>query len=204
MFKHVLLQAGALTLALTSLANAEEPMRDAPMLSASRASVAQPKADRPGPTESFLTEISAWLVANFGLTAAHEHPKIVFVSKVKLATMRRQDQLLSEGSFRQTDVSSPVETAGQRDVVALYDNAQRTIVLSDDWDGSTPAQQSVLVHEMVHHLQNVGNIRFECPMAREKTAYVAQDEWLKRFGTSLETEFDVDMFTVLISSACMY
>ena len=41
-------------------------------------------------------------------------------------------------------------------------------------------------------------------MAREKVAYMAQDKWLKRFGTSLESEFDLDMFTVLISSACMY
>jgi len=41
-------------------------------------------------------------------------------------------------------------------------------------------------------------------MAREKLAYLAQEKWLGRFGTSLEKEFDVDMFTVLISSACMY
>jgi hypothetical protein len=57
---------------------------------------------------------------------------------------------------------------------------------------------------MVHHLQNLAGLKFECPMAREKVAYMAQDQWLKRFGTSLETEFDLDMFTVLISSACMF
>jgi len=59
------------------------------------------------------------------------------------------------------------------------------------------------VHEMVHHLQNLAGVKFECPAAREKTAYLAQDKWLARFGKSLENDFDVDMFTVVISSACM-
>src|SRR5258707_15291269 len=44
------------------------------------------------------------------------------------------------------------------------------------------------VHGMVHHLQNLANLKFECPMAREKLAYLAQDKWLGRFGTSLEKE----------------
>ena len=97
-----------------------------------------------------------------------------------------------------------IDQLAQRRVVALYDNKSRTIFLPDDWIGKSPVDQSVLVHEMVHHLQNLANLKFECPTAREKLAYLAQDKWLGRFGTSLEKEFDVDMFTVLISSACMY
>ena len=69
--------------------------------------------------------------------------------------------------------------------------------------GESPADQSIFVHEMVHHLQNLAGVKFECPAAREKAAYLAQDKWLARFGKSLENEFDVDMFTVVISSACM-
>jgi hypothetical protein len=30
----------------------------------------------------------------------------------------------------------------------------------------TPAELSVLVHEMVHHLQNVEQLKFACPLAR--------------------------------------
>ena len=92
----------------------------------------------------------------------------------------------------------------QRRVVALYDNNLRTIFLTDDWLEQLPADQSILLHEMVHHVQNVAELKFECPMQREKLAYLAQDKWLSRFGMSLEKEFEVDMFTVLISSACMY
>ena len=39
---------------------------------------------------------------------------------------------------------------------------------------------------------------------REKPAYLAQDKWLAQFGLSLEKEVEVDMFTVVVSSACIY
>src|SRR6266404_416977 len=81
---------------------------------------------------------------------------------------------------------------------------RKTVLTGGIRTGTTPAEQSVLVHEMVHHLQNLGKVKFECPMAREKLAYMAQDQWLKRFGKDLETEFEVDMFTVLVSSSCMF
>jgi hypothetical protein len=116
---------------------------------------------------------------------------------MELARLRASDLASSQG-FIGTDGQA------QREVVALYNNNTRTILLPDDWVGTSPADQSVLVHEMVHHLQNLGKLKFDCLQAREKTAYLAQAKWLERFGLSLEKEFDVDMFTVLISSACMY
>jgi hypothetical protein len=60
------------------------------------------------------------------------------------------------------------------------------------------------VHEMVHHLQNVGGLKYPCPDAREKPAYLAQDRWLRRFGLDLETAFGIDLFTVLVRSACFH
>ena len=62
----------------------------------------------------------------------------------------------------------------------------------------------MLVHEIVHHLQKIARLKFDCPMAREKMAYLAQDQWLERFGTNIEKEFELDKFTLLISSACFY
>jgi len=50
----------------------------------------------------------------------------------------------------------------------------------------------------------MARIKYECPMAREKPAYLAQDKWLAQFGLSLEKEFEVDMLTVVVSSACVY
>ena len=101
--------------------------------------------------------------------------------------------------------SSPREiTAGShpREVVAVYDDRSKTIFLPDTWTGETPADLSVLVHEMVHHLQNSAHVTYECPGARERLAYAAQDKWLKLFGRDLTSEFDIDAFTLKVTTTC--
>ena len=106
--------------------------------------------------------------------------------------------------WREDSMRDPAMQAAQaRDVVAVYNDKSRTIFLSDAWTGTTPAELSVLVHEMVHHLQNLAGLTYECPAAREKPAYLAQDQWLKLHGLDLETEFEIDKFTLVVSSACL-
>jgi hypothetical protein len=90
-----------------------------------------------------------------------------------------------------------------RDIVAVYDDAKRTIYLPEGWSGVTPAEQSLLVHEMVHHLQNLGNLKYECPEAREKLAFVAQEQWLELFDHTLASEFELDPFTLLVRTSCL-
>ena len=70
--------------------------------------------------------------------------------------------------------------------------------------GEALAELSVLVHEMVHHMQNLSGIRHECPRQREKSAYAAQDKFLRLFGRGLEGEFEVNPFAVLVRSTCAY
>ena len=201
MLMQIVVYAALFTFAMTGLSSAQGVRpNDVPLLPAIESS-AQPDATRP--TQTLLTEIVNWLSANFDLPAIQDHPSVEFVSPAKLASMRNEDRGSLPDRTRETGVYAPVEAAHQREVVALYAGTTKTIFLSNSWTGTAPAEQSVLVHEMVHHLQNLGKLKFECPMAREKLAYMAQDQWLKRFGKDLETEFEVDMFTVLVSSSCM-
>ncbi|HUG61279.1 MAG TPA: DUF6647 family protein, partial [Methylomirabilota bacterium] len=74
----------------------------------------------------------------------------------------------------------------------------------EGWTGTSPAEVSVLVHELVHHLQNVGGVAYDCPEAREKPAYQAQARWLELFGGSLEEAFQVDPMTILVRTNCMF
>ena len=150
------------------------------------------------PTSVLLSEVVTWLSENFGLVATYDHPAIEYVPQTELAGLRLKS-LLRHGSF-----ASGSDGIVTRDVVALYNHDTKTIFLSDAWTGADPKELSVLVHEMVHHLQNVGNLKYECPAAREKLAYQARDAWLKGYGRDLEHDFDVDLFTVIISSACVY
>jgi uncharacterized protein DUF6647 len=198
MFKQFLLVAAIASLALSGSSKADGRSDLEPGVAAGSSSVQlRPDATRP---EELLDEVVNWLSSNFDLPAIKDRPAIEFASKTKLATMRASDRAHWLGLTHEEGI----DRLAQRTVIALYDINSKTIFLPDDWVGQSPADQSVLVHEMVHHLQNLAQFKFECPMAREKLAYIAQDKWLRRFGMSLESEFDVDMFTVLISSACMY
>ena len=90
----------------------------------------------------------------------------------------------------------------RRQAVAVYDDLNETILLPENWKGDTPAELSVLVHEMVHHLQKESHLRYECQGAREELAYKVQEKWLSLFGRDLASEFQIDPFTLKVSTTC--
>jgi hypothetical protein len=150
----------------------------------------------------FLRTVISWLSKNYDLPTAVELPLVEFASPLKLVSMRYKG--LMPYAWREDSILNPsTPAAHQREVVAIYSDRTKTIYLPEGWTGEATAERSVLVHEMVHHLQNIGQLRYECPAAREKLAYEAQGDWLELHGLSLEQEFEVDLMTVLITSACI-
>jgi len=146
-----------------------------------------------------MTAIVTWLSVNFGLPADYQHPLVRFVPPAEIASLRNAapetgrpagHHLLAPGSAD--------------DVLAVYDDHGSTILLQVAWTGVTPAELSILVHEMVHHLQAHAGATFACPAERERLAYAAQDKWLGLFGKSLESEFDIDAMTLLVRTTCAY
>ncbi|NDW58803.1 hypothetical protein G0P98_20095 [Yangia sp. PrR004] len=135
-----------------------------------------------------LDTIVLWLVANFDLTATAELPTLASVPDAELVAMRYGDDAQIRPGV----------------VVALYDDIGRTIYLSEGWTGRTPAELSVLVHEMVHHLQSTSGMRFACPAEREILAYRAQEDWLNFFGESLESAFGIDRAMLLVGTVCTH
>ena len=144
--------------------------------------------------EALVTAIVLWLSINFQLPANLNHPAIKFVSAAEMIAPLKKNKLRT-GDVSASEISS--------DIVSLYSNESKTIFLLDGWTGKTPAELSILVHEMVHHLQNVGELKFACPEEREELAYKAQDSWLHLFGRDLESEFQIDPFTILVKSKCL-
>jgi hypothetical protein len=151
---------------------------------------------------STLNEIAHWLSTNFDLPYTNELPRLQRVPPAQLYRLRYKALLPTQSQAIGGEHSTPLPES-QREIVAVYDDSSRTIYLQQAWTGATATDQSVLVHEMVHHLQNLGGLKYECPGAREKPAYLAQNAWLNRSGLELEKEFDVDLFTVVALSACM-
>jgi hypothetical protein len=146
-----------------------------------------PAAAEPLQPPPLLDTIALWLEINFDLPAAQKHPRLATLPAAELVEMRYG----SESSV------SPGE------VVAVYDD-NGTIYFTEGWTGDSPAQLSVLVHEMVHHLQISADMRFACPGEREAVAYRAQEAWLELFGMNLETTFGIDPAMMLFATVCTH
>jgi hypothetical protein len=104
--------------------------------------------------DALLTAIVIWISANYALPATFDHPRIERVASIEMAGLRYKGLL--SALQRKTTALQEQESSFEkrRDVVALYNDQTRTIYLSDKWAGSTPAELSVLVHEMVVCTEN--------------------------------------------------
>jgi len=154
--------------------------------------------------ETLLTAIVTWLSIGFGLPVNYDHPRVEFVSPATMNAVQFRGRVPLHSHGARGAESQPGHQTSPREVEALYDDASHTIYLPEGWSGKTPAEVSVLVHEMVHYLQNVAGLKFECPQARERLAYAAQNQWLARSGRNLMDEFELDGLTVLLRTKCMH
>jgi Domain of unknown function (DUF6647) len=151
------------------------------------------------PEGSTLTGIVVWLADNFNLPNIHEYPDIQFASAEDLIGMKYNGYFIGRSGAQSQDTRQD-----QHEIEAVYNDVLKTIFLRLEWTGKTSAEQSMLVHEMVHHLQNLGQLKYDCPSAREKIAYEAQDCWLRQFDKHLQTEFQIDPFSMIVKTTCPF
>ena len=152
--------------------------------------------------DALLTAIAIWLSANYTLPGTFAPPRIEHVPSIEMAGLRYRGLLQTQQREISVIQTQEASVEKMRDIVGVYNDQTKTIYLSDKWTGSTPAELSVLVHEMAHHLQNETGTRYECPAEREKLAYEAQEKWLGLFGRTLESEFEINGLALLVSTSC--
>lgn len=147
--------------------------------------------------QQFLAALVSWISTSFDLPATSNLPKVELVPASRMAALRHKRhpgwQLENPAASSQPD---------WREIVAVYDDSTQTIYLHESWRGSTAAELSIVVHEMVHHLQNSGNLKFACSQERERLAYEVQESWLGLFGRNLLLDFEIDPLTLLVSTKC--
>jgi len=171
---------------------------------------AQPLADRASaPVQS--AAIAAWVSSNSDLPHTDVLPEIKLVSQPQLERLRYKSFLT--GPLQTAAGERSAQAIGgehstpppqfSRQIVAVYDDATETIYLPENWQDRSKVDQSVLVHEMAHHLQNRARLTYACPGAREKPAYLLQKRWLESHGLDFAKELQVDMFTIVAMSACL-
>jgi hypothetical protein len=153
-------------------------------------------------SEPLLAAIATWLSKEFGLPTIDRYPEVQLRSAGAITALRYKGQLPHAPHEVVRDVAPP--TSQTNETIAIYVDHSHMIYLAEGWTGGTAADLSVLVHEMVHHFQNILGLKYECPQEREKLAYEAQDRWLRMFNHSLEENFELDGFSLLGKTRCFY
>ena len=135
--------------------------------------------------DALVAVFIAWIVAQTGL-AAPDPPRVVLVPK---------------GEMLQMAFGSTKPRALRLD--GLYNPAHRTIYLPDTWKPADLRQESVLLHELVHHVLRSNNVPRACDGDLERRAFDLQVAWLREQGVADPYKLiGTDAFTIFLLSRC--
>jgi len=143
------------------------------------------------PGGRLLEAIAIWVGAKLEQPVPASLPRLVFKPAGQIAVSRLKQY-----------ASEIMQQQGRPNIISIYDSREKIIYLPDAWTGATAADLSVLVHELVHHFQEMHQTKFECDAEHEAKAFELQEKWLRLFGFSLEEEFQIDPFTLLVRTSC--
>ena len=91
--------------------------------------------------------------------------------------------------------------------LALYIESSETIYISNDFWWPSKKDQSILLHELVHHMQFANNYQKTTESCKrsvlEAQAYSVQSEWLKTHGMSLEKDIGIGPLYLYIITTCI-
>ena len=134
--------------------------------------------------KEILTALMIWLGANTPFNTNHDIPNIMFLSQTQMEEM----------FYKGTD-KIPNTLHG------LYDKESDTIILLENWDRRKPWDMGVLIHEMVHYLQDMNDHDFSCTAEMERDAWPIQQQYLKEEHNHI---WDYDRLWYAVISTCNY
>ena len=134
--------------------------------------------------KEIITALMIWLGANTPFDTNHDIPKVIFLPQEQMEKM-----------FYKGEDEMPNTLHG------LYDKESDTIILPDTWDRRNPWDMGILLHEMVHYLQDQNGIKFSCTAEMERDAWPTQQKYLKE---QHDYVWDYDGLWYAVISTCNY
>jgi hypothetical protein len=138
--------------------------------------------------ESFVLGLMVWISQVSGLPLPETVPEITRVEPARIAS-------LAHGP----GVADPTTKSGY---LALYHADSATVLLRSDWDLRDLRDRSILVHELVHHLQAEAEREYVCKGAMEKEAYDIQAAWLEDRGADLLEVMNMNSLFLFAVTRC--
>ena len=152
----------------------------------------------------FITAMMLWISQHTGYTIP-EHPNIIYVttSEMKAYAYGCDENPIP---FQNKDICAARKNwdLDRSNPIALYNHKEKLIILNKNFNIETIHDQSVLLHELVHHFQaHVGkDFNKTCRGTLEKEAYDLQNIWLKeKYNTNVYDTIGInELFLMLITS----
>ena len=86
---------------------------------------------------------------------------------------------------------------------ALYSIERHEVYLSTAWKADDLRDRSMLLHELVHHLQVLDKVKVDCQALYDRQAYHWQTTWLREQGIAEPYKFlRLNEFTVYTMTSC--
>ena len=134
--------------------------------------------------DALIAVLSAWIAAQTGLSAPPP-PRVLHLDPAALHELATKPDAQME-RFR-----------------ALYGRGERSVYLRTNWDAGKLNDRSELVHELVHHFQNIHALPYACSAERETLAYDLQVEWLREQGVPDPYEaLQINEYFIVMASVC--
>ena len=134
--------------------------------------------------KEILTALMIWLGANTTFDTNHDIPNVLFLTQTQM-----EELYYPEGKKD----NFPNQLHG------LYDKESNTIILPDTWDRRDPWDMGVLLHEMIHYLQDVNKHEFQCTAEMERDAWPIQQKYLQE---QHDYVWDYDGLWYMVISTC--
>ena len=134
-----------------------------------------------GCMKEILTALMIWIGANSTLDTNHDIPVVLFLTQEQMEQMYYGEHEHEKDSLH-----------------GLYDIEDDVIILPDTWDRRKPWDMGVLLHEMVHYLQDQNEIKFACMANMEREAWPLQQKYLSEIH-GVDWQYD-DLWHHMIST----
>ena len=132
--------------------------------------------------KEIITALMIWLGANSDFNVNMDIPTVMFLPQDKM------EQQYYKGR-KHADVN----------LHAFYDTENDIIVLPDTWDRRKPWDLSVLLHEIIHYVQDQNHIQFNCVQEMEAKTWPLQQKYLQQVH---DVDWDYDRLWHFMVSHC--
>ncbi len=135
--------------------------------------------------KELITILLMWIGSSTTYNVDVPHPKVVMLPPQQLTEQYKDTSL--------------AKTNHIEELWAYYNTTNQTIYLRQDFRQYDPWHRSILLHELLHHIQYHNNVSYQCINQMEEEAWPLQKKYLKDFHN---IDWTYDLLWYLLISTC--